>query len=74
MIETGIRRSAITNLNLADIDFDRRILSALEKGGSVQPYPISKQGMSAISDYLELERAGDQEKCSPMASFSRQLK
>jgi integrase len=62
LIETGMRRSAITSLNLVDIDFGRRILSTVEKGGSVQPYPISKQGMAAISDYLEQERAGDQEK------------
>ena len=69
LIETGMRRNAITSLNLADIDFDRRILSAVEKGGSVQPYPISKQGMAAISDYLEQERAGDQEKWQSHALF-----
>ena len=69
LIETGMRRNAITSLNLADIDFDRQILSAVEKGGSVQPYPISKQGLTAISDYLEQERAGDQEKWQSHALF-----
>lgn len=44
LIETRMRRTAITNLNLVDIDFDRRIIAMLEKGGSVQPYPISRQG------------------------------
>ena len=69
LIETGMRRSAITSLNLVDIDFDRRILSMVEKGGSVQPYPISKQGLAAISDYLEQERVGDQEKWQAHALF-----
>ncbi len=59
-----MRRSAITNLNLVDIDFDRRILSVVEKGGSVQPYTISRQGVAAVSDYLEQERAGDHENCN----------
>jgi site-specific recombinase XerD len=53
-----MRRNAITSLNLADINFDRHILSAVEKDGSVQPYPISRQGMAAISDYLEQEKGG----------------
>jgi site-specific recombinase XerD len=59
-----MRRSAITNLNLVDIDFDRRILSVVEKGGSVKPYTISRQGLAAISGYLEQERAGDHENCN----------
>ncbi len=69
LIETGMRRSAITSLNLVDIDFDRRILSMVEKGGSVQPYLISKQGLAAINDYLEQERADDQEKWQSHALF-----
>jgi site-specific recombinase XerD len=69
LIETGMRRTAITNLNLVDIDFDRRILSVVEKGGSVQPYPISRQGIAAISDYLEQERRVDQAKWKAHALF-----
>ncbi|KJS01989.1 MAG: hypothetical protein VR65_07020 [Desulfobulbaceae bacterium BRH_c16a] len=69
LIETGMRRAAITSLNLVDIDFDRRILAVMEKGGSVQPYPISRQGMAAIRDYLEHERKEDQEKWQSHALF-----
>ncbi len=60
LIETGMRRTAITRLNLVDIDFDRRIVSVTEKGGSMQPYPISRQGLDAITDYIEQERGQDQ--------------
>ena len=69
LIETGMRRTAITNLNLVDIDFDRRILAVVEKGGSVQPYPISRQGIAAIRDYLEQERGEDQIKWQAHALF-----
>ncbi|NTW87669.1 MAG: hypothetical protein HGB26_00760 [Desulfobulbaceae bacterium] len=69
LIETGMRRTAITNLNLVDIEFDRRILAVVEKGGSVQPYPISRQGIAAIRDYLDWERGEDQEKWQAHALF-----
>ena len=69
LIETGMRRSAVTNLNLVDIDFARRILSVVEKGGSVQPYPVSRQGIAAITDYLEQERGEDQQKRHSPALF-----
>ena len=69
LIETAMRRTAITRLNLVDIDFDRRILAVVEKGGSVQPYPISRQGLAAIYDYLEQERGQDQEKWQSHALF-----
>ncbi len=69
LIETGMRRTAITRLNLVDIDFDRRILSVVEKGGSIQPYPISRQGLAAINDYLEQERGQDHEKWQSHALF-----
>ena len=69
LIETGMRRSAITHLNVVDIDFNRRILSVAEKGGSIQPYPISRQGIAAITDYLEQERAQDYVKWQSHALF-----
>jgi hypothetical protein len=30
--------------------------SMVEKGGSVQPYSISKQGLATITDYLKEEK------------------
>ena len=69
LIETGMRRTAITKLNLVDIDFDKRILSVAEKGGSIQPYPISRQGLAAITDYLKEERSQDQDKWQSHALF-----
>lgn len=69
LIETGMRRAAITRLNLADVDFKRRILPVVEKGGSVHTYPISRQGMQAIQEYLEHERPHDFEKWQSPALF-----
>lgn len=69
LIETDMRRTAVTRLNLVDIDFQRRILAVEEKGGSVQPYPISRQGIDAIKEYLEQEREQDEEKWQSTALF-----
>ncbi len=69
LLETGMRRAAITRLNLADVDFKRRILPVVEKGGSVHAYPISRQGMQAIREYLEFERPRDFEKWQSPALF-----
>ncbi len=34
LIETGMRRAAVCHLNLADVDWKRRELSVIEKGGT----------------------------------------
>jgi len=69
LIETGMRRTAITRLNLNDIDFEKRILSVKEKGGGVQPYPISSQGLEAVKNYIDKERSKDNQKWNSSALF-----
>lgn len=69
LIETGMRRAAIVNLNLADVDFKSRALSVVEKGGARHAYHISRDGLNAISDYLEHERATDNRKWNSPALF-----
>ena len=62
LTETGMRRAAAVNANLADVDFKRRIVSTIEKGGAIKDYDISKEGIQAIRDYVEKERPADEEK------------
>lgn len=69
LIETGMRRAAITRLNVDDIDARRHVLSVLEKGGLVHEYHISQEGLLAIQDYLQLEREEDAAKWSSPALF-----
>lgn len=57
LIETGMRRAAIVNLNLESIDWDRSLINAVEKGGMTHSYPISDQGLNAIRDYIARERS-----------------
>jgi len=59
LIETGMRRAAITNLDLPNIDWKQRTLSVVEKGGATHGYSISKEGLEAIRDYVERERLSD---------------
>ncbi len=61
LIETGMRRAAVCNLDLAEVDFDKHTVSVREKGGQSHRYKISKQGAKAIRDYLREERDPDQE-------------
>jgi integrase len=59
LIETGMRRAAVVHLNEGDIDFARRAVSTTEKGGNRHRYQISREGLKALSDYLQKERDQD---------------
>ena len=59
LIETGMRRAAITQLNLDQVDLRRKTLTVVEKGGYEHTYQISREGVQAIQDYLTHERASD---------------
>lgn len=50
LIETGMRRAAVRSLNLADVDWKRKSLSVVEKGGHTHRYQISGEGLQAIRD------------------------
>jgi integrase len=59
LIETGMRRGAITRLNVGDVDVRRKTLTVTEKGAFTHTYHISREGLHAIQDYLDHERADD---------------
>lgn len=59
LIETGMRRTAITKIDLEDINIEKGTVSALEKGSFTHVYQISREGLEAIKDYLERERRED---------------
>jgi integrase len=61
LIETGMRRAAVCNLDLSEIDFETRSVSVREKGGQTHRYKISKEGAKAIRDYIREERGIDAE-------------
>ncbi len=59
LLETGMRREAVTRIRLREVDFDRAVITVAEKGSARHTYTISDEGLNAIRDYLEKERAGD---------------
>lgn len=65
LIETGMRRNAIVNLNINDIDYRKKEITVMEKGRITHTYPISTAGLKAIADYVEAERAKDEAWGSP---------
>ncbi len=67
--ETGMRRAAITKLNLEGMDVRRKTLTVEEKGGSMHTYQISHEGLQAIRDYVAHERESDAEYWQSVALF-----
>lgn len=59
LLETGMRRAAITTLNLDDVDVARKTLTVREKGGAMHTYHISQEGLHALQAYVTHERPGD---------------
>ena len=59
LLETGMRRAAVRNLNLGDLDWKKKMLAVREKGGLVHRYQISAEGLQAIRDYVDEERGND---------------
>ena len=69
LIESGMRRAAVRNLNLKDVNFKKRSVSPEEKGGRTHGYKISREGLAAIKDCIEKERAQDFKKWRSPALF-----
>jgi site-specific recombinase XerD len=59
LIETGMRRAAVTHLDLAQADLAGRRLTVVEKGGHTHTYQISGEGAQALQHYLAYERMQD---------------
>ena len=59
LIETGMRRAAICNLNWTAIDWTMQMVTVTEKGGHQHAYHISQEGLRAIKDYIDNERITD---------------
>jgi integrase len=59
LIETGMRRAAVRNIDLAVVDFKIRLINVEEKGGRTHGYKISREGISAIKNYVKKERSAD---------------
>lgn len=54
-----MRRAAVTQLNVDDVDATRQTVVTTEKGGLRHRYAISRKGLQAIGDYLARERSRD---------------
>lgn len=69
LIETGMRRAAITKLNVDDVKVSQRKLLVEEKGSYQHTYKISQEGLQAICDYIQFERGKDAEYWQSPALF-----
>lgn len=61
LIETGMRREAVTRIDTEDVDFIKGVITVQEKGRVLQNYSISIEGLEAIKKYIDNERTVDLE-------------
>lgn len=61
LLETGMRRAAVTHITLDDLDRKAKKITTLKKGGNQHSYKISEQRFKAIENYIKLERPFDAE-------------
>jgi integrase len=69
LLETGMRRAGVVNLDLADVDFKKKSVAMREKGGLIHRYQISTEGLQAIRDYVDKERKADAKAWNSSALF-----
>lgn len=69
LIETGMRRAAVTKINLENVNFKRRVINVEEKGSLTHGYQISREGLEAVRAYLEHEREKDNDKWKSESLF-----
>lgn len=53
-IATGLRESALMNINIEDIDFENGIISVVEKRKKVREIPIGENTQDALREWIEI--------------------
>lgn len=53
-IATGIRETALCEINVDDLDFDKRTLTVIDKGNKRHVHILGGKAMSAIQDWLSV--------------------
>lgn len=53
-IATGLRASALTNINLDDIDFENGTISVIEKRQKVREIPIGEHTQSVLKEWIKV--------------------
>lgn len=76
LIETGMRRAAVSRIEIDGADVARGTVKTVEKGGHQHAYAASREGLQAISDYLDHERPDDAKAWPSRALFlpARQIR
>jgi site-specific recombinase XerD len=56
-IATGLRASALTNINLEDIDWENGTISVVEKRRKIREIPIGENTQQAIKEWIKIRNA-----------------
>ena len=53
LIETGMRVTALTEINVEDLDFESRTVQVVDKRGKIHNHPLSKETAMLASEWIE---------------------
>ena len=53
---TGMRASELTGLNVADVNFDLRVIRVFGKGGKERIVPVAAEALARVGEYMEIDR------------------
>jgi site-specific recombinase XerD len=56
LMQTGMRKSALLNMNLDSIDLEKKQLLVIDKGDKLQKYPINDMMEEAINEWLDVRK------------------
>ncbi|SFU56958.1 tyrosine-type recombinase/integrase [Butyrivibrio sp. INlla21] len=57
LMTTGIRRSALSSINISDIDFDTNALVVIDKGDKIHKYCLPEKTMNSLNKWLRVRNS-----------------
>lgn len=71
---TGLRVSALANINLGDIDFEKSCVHVIEKRQKEREIPIGSSTMAMLADWIKVRKAQGARKNDPMFVSNRKTR
>lgn len=55
LMETGMRVTALTEINIEDIDFDNNNVKVVDKRGKIHTHPLTKETMTLAKEWIDVK-------------------
>lgn len=61
LMETGMRVTALTEINIEDLDFDKNSVQVVDKRGKIHTHPLTKETMLLAKEWIDKKSEGEME-------------